>query len=457
MNIVERFLTKSPSKKMLRFVCIIGLILSALISIPLLIVSIVHARGNPLQETNIIRTNPFVESLNEFDYVFAQNRTSPEVGRLDAILNRAEEHAAGVDAHLSVLKRRRILAKAVPEYRLQYRNAVSRVLEQFPYSENISIVAGDAVLLHKEELDQQDQNDLLHYAKNISVRQNTKNPLILLGFYVFEGSARNLLTARQIPQAAEIFTSAIDYVGKAEQPNLVTASAILQILAGNQNAAINLINKYKTTLLEQSRSAWFMVEALYDFDDPSAAASILGIEDYPFVNSQSIIRLSDALYRMNNINDARFFWNLLLVPENETESVPHPEGTVPSTMLEKSLYNLAITCASDDEKRSYLEELLKISPDHIPGIILYSRLLNYDEAISMLQKTIGKNKNDLIELELIRQNRRYSEPGKTAADTWLLLGRYPADANLYHLQSIQFSMLLLSSAINDNHALNFTN
>ncbi|MDR2900889.1 MAG: tetratricopeptide repeat protein, partial [Treponema sp.] len=33
---------------------------------------------------------------------------------------------------------------------------------------------------------------------------------------------------------------------------------------------------------------------------------------------------------------------------------------------------------------------------------------------------------------------RYSEPGKTAADTWLLLGRYPADANLYQWASYYF-------------------
>jgi tetratricopeptide (TPR) repeat protein len=419
-------------KNMLRLVCLAGLILATVISIPLLFVSLIHAKENALsKENNLNQANSFVEYLNEFDQVFAQNRLSPPINRLDALLNTAEQDAVSAEYHLSVLKRRRILAKEIPEYRVQYRNAAVRSLEKFPYSENMSIIAGDALLLNNDELDDNERAELSQYINNISVRQNARNTVILLGFYLFEGSARNLLTAKQIPQAAEMFIAAIDHVENTDKAYLILSGAILQILAGNHNEAVNLIHKYRTVLLAQPESAWFMVETLYDFDDPLTAVSILGIENYPNVNSQSIIRLADALYRTDNTNDARFFWNLLTFPDEE-------QAPVPEAILEKALYNLAYTAQTDDENKRYLEELLVISPDHIPGILLYSRLLNHEDAISMLHQTLAGNKNPLLELELIRQNRMYSEPGKTAADTWLLLGRYPTNTELYQWASYYF-------------------
>ncbi len=420
------------SGNILRVVCIAGLILSTCISIPLLIVSIIHAKESFRQEQAAVTRSSseaggLLESLDEFDRVLAQNRLSPPINRLDFILNTAEKNALSVDAHVSILKRRRILAKEIPAYVPQYQNAVYRNLAMFPYSENISIIAGEALLLQKNQLDDNDKKDLSNYIKNISVR----NSVILLGFYLFEGSARTLTTAKQIPRAAEIFMSGIDRIDKNEQPGLITSAAILQILADRKDAAVNLINRYRTTLLEQPVSAWFLVEASYDFNNPMTAASVLGIEDYPYVNSQSIIRLADALYRADNTNDARFFWNLLTFPEDDQEAVPY-------SILEKALYNLAGTSGANDERQAYLEKLLAISPDNLSGIIMYSRLLNHESAVRLLHQTFAKQADPFIELELIKQNRGYSEPGKTVADTWLLLGRYPANPEIYQWASYFF-------------------
>ncbi len=424
----ERFGKRVSTRSVLRIVCIIGLALSAITSALLMTASLAEAREKLEQKhVRTIPLNPFVENLNRFDTIFVQDNVSPSVEYLDFILNIAEEHALGVQNHLSLLKRRRLLAKEIPEYRIQYRNAAARSLEIFPYSEPISIIAGDALLLQKNELNENDKIDLSTYIKNISMR----NPLVLLGFYLFEGSARNFSTAKEIPQAAEIVISAIDHVGKSEQSGLITSAAVLRIFAGNQNGAIGLVNKYRTALLEQPRSAWFLAETLYDFDTPAAAASVLGSENYPYVNSQSIIRLGDALYRMNKTDDARFFWNLLTFPEEAHEVPPQP-------VLEKALYNLAGTSHSDDEKLSRLKELLHITPDHVLGTIMYSRLLNRQNAVSLLRQTLTEQDDPLIELELIRRNRGYSEPGKTAADTWMLLGRYPLEAELYQWASYFF-------------------
>jgi tetratricopeptide (TPR) repeat protein len=430
MGIIEMFRKQEPVKRILYIVCIAGLVLSTAISIPLLMVSIIHARENsPLKHVTASRSNPFIESLNQFDEVLSQNRSSLPLRQLDSILNSAEKYAVNADAHLSVLKRRRILAKEMPEYQFQYQNAAVRSFEKFPYSEIISIVAGDA-LLQKSELNVQDKAALSSYIQNISVR----NPLILLGFHLMEGTAQNLSSARQIPQAEEMFTLSIDYLPKEEQQNLITSAAILRILEGNTNGAINLLHKYKTVLLQQAQAAWFMAETLYDFDEPMNTASILGIEDYPYVNSQSIIRLSDALYRANNIDDARFFWNLLTFSENEQDSAP-------KSMLEKALFNLASTAKNDDEKRFYIEELLRISPDNIAGIILFSRLQNHDDAISTLNTHLIDTKNVFLELERIKRMRGYAETGKTAADTWLLLGNYPQSAELYQWAAYFFETM----------------
>jgi tetratricopeptide (TPR) repeat protein len=405
----------------------------------LLVVSIIHAKADSFpQQTRVVR-NPLVENLNEFDEVFAQNQFSLPLSRLDAILSNAEGNAVSVNDHLSVLKRRRILAKSVSEYQLQYQNAVARILEKFPYSEQISIIAGEALLLNKNELNENDKIALSQYIKNISIR----NPIVLLGFYLFEGQARNLATAKQIPQAAEMYAAAIDHVGKAEQPIIAMDTVILQILADNKSGVINLINKYKTSLLEQAHSAWFMAEVLYDFDDPSAAVSFLGIEDYPYVNDQSIIRLADSLYRIGDIHDARFFWNMFMIPENAQGAVPDAsqkasQEAAQNAIHEKALYNLASTSQTDEEKKLYLEELFSITPNHVDGRIMYSRLLNHAEAVTFLNQTMTESKEPRIELELITQNRSFSTPGKTAADIWLLLNRYPANQELYQWASYFF-------------------
>ncbi len=426
MGAIERFTKTGFSGKMLRVVCITGLILSTIISVPLLAVSLIHARENPRQKQKSVKTqDSFAKNLEEYDQVLSRNRNTPPVNRLDSILNTAEKSAVSIDSYLSLLKRRRALAKNLPEYRPQYQNAAVRALTRFPYSESLSIIAGEALLLRKAQLDDNDKRDLSAYIKNISPGK----PVILLGFRLFEGSARQLSTAKQIPQAAGIFISAADYADNIERPNLIASGAILQIMAGNQAGAVNLINRYKTVLLEQPSSAWFLVETLYDFDNPKTVASILGIHDYPYVNSQSIIRLSDTLYRMDNPQDARFFWNLLTFPEEES---------TPDTILEKALYNLAATSQNDDQKRTYLEELLKISPDNVNGLIMYSRLLNHQDAVPFLNSILAEKKEPLVELELIKQNRSFSEPGKTAADTWFLLGHYPGDPDMYQWASYYF-------------------
>lgn len=430
------FKKQIPVKNILYIVCTVGLVLAAAISVPLLVVSIVHMKeGSDSKHVTASRSNPFMENLNAFDQIFSQKRSSPLISQLDSILNTAEQHALSVDAHVSVLKRRRILATEMPEYRPQYQNAALRSQEQFPYSEIISILAGES-LLQNNQLNENNRKVLSNCIKNITVR----NPVILLGFYLMEGTARNFSSAKQIPQAAEIFISAVDHIDKTEQPGLITSAAILQIIAGNQNGAINLINKYRPVLLEQPDSAWFMAETLYDFADPAVVASVLGIEDYPYVNSQSIIRLSDALYRTNNTNDARFFWNLLTVPEDTQKA---EQAALPQAILEKALYNLASTSQTETEKEQYLDKLLVLSPYHISGIIMYSRLLNHTNAISLLNQTLEEKKDAFIELELIKRNRGYEETGKTTADIWLLLGRYPKNPDLYQWASYYFEEMRL--------------
>jgi tetratricopeptide (TPR) repeat protein len=121
--------------------------------------------------------------------------------------------------------------------------------------------------------------------------------------------------------------------------------------------------------------------------------------------------------------------------ENTQKSV---QESVPQSMIKKALYNLASTSSAHDEKQLYLEELLKLFPDDVPALIMYSRLLNHDDALQLLRQTTEEVRNPLIELELIKQNRGYAEQGRTAADTWLLLGHYPNQTEIYEWASYFF-------------------
>jgi tetratricopeptide (TPR) repeat protein len=96
--------------------------------------------------------------------------------------------------------------------------------------------------------------------------------------------------------------------------------------------------------------------------------------------------------------------------------------------LVRSLYNLASASTEEQAKFFYYGELFSRAPGHVYGIIGYSRLLDPARAEGLLA---GQGAEPLLDLELLRRRLGGWEIPRAVAETWLLLGRHPQEAELY--------------------------
>ncbi|MDR0601880.1 MAG: hypothetical protein LBG42_05815, partial [Treponema sp.] len=138
--------------RLLRAVLISGIILSALISIPLGILSVVsfirsgvyrEEDSAPDQGESPDPAGSWTRSLGEFDALLAAG-TDPD--QLNRILNRLEKRTIGVESRLSVLKRRRELSGRTPRFLDAYRNAAQKAADAFPYSRPLAALAAAALI-----------------------------------------------------------------------------------------------------------------------------------------------------------------------------------------------------------------------------------------------------------------------------------------------------------------------
>ncbi|MDR1178596.1 MAG: hypothetical protein LBK64_07195, partial [Spirochaetaceae bacterium] len=429
-------------RRLLPFVFAAGLALSVILSAALLSLTIMgeaprRAGTGKNAEKN---ADPFYKSLIEFDAVLTQSRPD----RLDALLSELEKKALSVDSRLSVLKRRRTLARQYPEYTEQYRDAALRAQEDFPYVQPLALAASEALLLDFGEIPRNGFDPTLRARLNDLAGKLSADSqaLAALALRVLAGECADIRSASAIPDVERLFDIAASETVGTEHGLLAVNSALLRIHNGNIPGAMARI---EGLLNEEENSEQTLKTAaglVYDYGDPLRAAAILA----PFTDPESIAREADALYLGGSVDNAKNLWKLLLSPGDE----------VPQQIRERALYNLGALETDTRDAKNYLEELVRINPGNTGGIIRYSRLLSASEAAALLELRIPGNPEDAefpLRLEILKRRRDLVQPARLAAETWFLINAYPREPAAYEWGAFYFNL----EKIYDETAILFRN
>jgi hypothetical protein len=253
--------------------------------------------------------------------------------------------------------------------------------------------------------------------------------------------------------------SALDVQGSfspAEREAMTANMAMVKLLKGDSAGAaaeIQSVLGYSASsapqAAEPSPSAPFLrfaAEYFYDFGELPRSAELFS----RLPDEAALLRQADALWLAGYAGSARAVWSMLAAPGANGEA-----SAVNAGLSARSLYNLALTAENRDEAAALLEQLVALpraGAANAPvsgdagglsrqyGLIRYSRLLDAPRATAILE-AYGDRAGDgaetgpaapaLLELEILRRRTEIAGTGRLAAETWLLLGRYPEMENLY--------------------------
>ena len=354
----------------------------------------------------------FSQLLREYDASFGElTGTEREFVYLNRSLDRIEKSVLGVESWLSVLKRRRALAAVHTPSLENYVNSINRALKAYPMSQPIAAIAA-AALVKDSAVNMEAEQKL---RSRLPVFSGGEFNTLRLAIHVILGDFRNPEMASLLPaDIASDGTEAINVdmaILKALRANYREAAADIQIML---NSHVSLSD---STLR-------FAAEYLYDFGDLQRSAEIFSMIN----DEKALVRQADALYLAGFTGMSRSIWSMLAASENEN-----------------SLYNLAVTTGNAGEAASYLEKLISLetvaNSDCIQfGLIRYSRFLDYQRALSLLQNTEGISpaRYPFVDLEICRRNAQTQESGRQTAEAWLLLDRHPENEDLYNWASRLF-------------------
>jgi tetratricopeptide (TPR) repeat protein len=127
-------------------------------------------------------------------------------------------------------------------------------------------------------------------------------------------------------------------------------------------------------------------------------------------------RQADALYLAGYTTMAAAIWSVLAQLQDET-----------------SLFNLAVITEDSAQSAAFLEELVNMETDSkagLFGLIRYSRLFDYSQAISLLRNS-GMSDNPYVDLEICKRYAQSRDIGRQLAEAWLLLDRHERSEELY--------------------------
>jgi tetratricopeptide (TPR) repeat protein len=370
----------------------------------------------------------FYPALREFDAAFRRGGENPET--LNRMLDGLEKEGQGLEAALSVLKRRRYLARAFPGLLPQYRKAVRKAAGDYPHSEPLAAIAAEA-LLRESAITGGAAAEL---RDSLPLLASTELSPLRVSLHILLGDFKSPRTAAEARLGASL-----DYAlprfrfpaNPAAAEALITDLAILKLLDNDTEAGAEIQAGLSRPGGPSPEFIRFAAEYSYDFGDPLRAAELFARLDTP----ADIIRQADALWLSGRAAGARNLWTILVSPPDEHSA----EAPVPAALSARALYNLALTSADDREAIAYLERLAALPADAAPagstlkfGLIRYSRLLNTPAALAALEEGLKRFPQDpLLDLELLRRRAETWEPGRVAGETWLLLGRHPQTADLY--------------------------
>jgi tetratricopeptide (TPR) repeat protein len=401
-----------PERPLLRLACYLGLGLAA----ALLGAFLFFAR--PMGQGDASAQGSFVRDLRAFDSILAE---APDTGasRLNALLDRLEKKAIAAETRLSTLKRRRSLAlKAGPRQALfqsAYREAAEKAAAAFPFSEPLAALAADALLLENPGAFPPDLQATLR--RHASLLRGPGFLPLAVAISVLLGDLSDPASAAALPLGGELLAAAFSALDGAEREGLLVDAILRGLLVGDAAAANSLLVTLLGSRSVSERALRFGAEYFYD-TNPLRAAELF----YRFSDPVSLGRLADSLWLAGFRDGAVELWTALASPQPA-------EPPVPKDLLIRSLYNLASASTEERAKFFYYGELFSQAPGHVYGIIGYSRLLDPERAEGLLA---GQDAPEpLLDLELLRRRLDRWEIPRALAETWLLLGRHPGEAEIY--------------------------
>jgi hypothetical protein len=392
-------MSENKSRYRLRITLLAGLILLILICGALIILYF----GERSIWKNFRKQDSFASIIREYDLIAAEiYGTQREYDRLHRELDRLEKKAISVESWLSVLKRRRFLAKEHPPSMENYRSSVNNALKAYPTSQPIIAIAS-AALVKDSPVNRETETKLRDWLPFIT---DPSFNILRLSLHALLGDLNSPQRAQALPD--DIFSDGTESV----TVNLV----ILKILRGNYHGAsaeIQILVNGKPS----PEAVRFAAEYNYDFGDILRSAELFSMLN----TSDALGRQADALYLAGFQDSAISIWTLLAKLPDEI-----------------SLYNLAVTSDNSDAAADYLDILVNLktvsnSDSRQFGLIRYSRFLEYTKALALLRGTSNFSPLNYpyIDLEICKRLAQERNPGLQTAQTWLLLDRHEKNDDLY--------------------------
>ncbi|MDR1374306.1 MAG: hypothetical protein LBJ24_04970, partial [Treponema sp.] len=264
----------------------------------------------------------------------------------------------------------------------------------------------------------------------------TDQPLLAFALHTLAGDFESPEDAAALPQGERLLAAAGPLLRGSEQTDINTDLAILRLLRGDIQGAAGPINSLLTAAPAEgplSGAYQFAAEFLYDYGDPLEAARFFA----RIPGEENLGRQGDALvlagYRPRNI------W-LSIVSERTTAA---GSGTAETSLVTRTLYNLASSAETREEKLNYLEQLISRSARTAGnegitfGIIRYTRFFDGPQAAAILEG-LDRTDNGLLDLEWYRRRREEWSLERSLAETWLLLGRHSQDGRIYQWGAYYF-------------------
>ncbi|MDR1047480.1 MAG: hypothetical protein LBL64_06880 [Treponema sp.] len=433
--------------KKILIICIAGLSIAVLLLGLLIALTLFSERAGT--DAALVRGD-WYQSLEEYDL-----RVSRSGGRnneaLWRSLDRLEGDAGGIEAQLSLLKRRRQLVTEDPRFLEPYTGAARRAAAAFPYSGPLAAVAAESLLFGT--LSGERRNSLVSYAALMS--EASLSPLVL-AIHVLLGDLSDHQRAAGLSGLETLTETAFSRIAAEteEEAGFAADIILLRLLAGDISGAAGRIasnlgafnrNAQANTSGSRDEGAGkippsfirLAAEFYYDFGDPRRSAELFA----RLGDEESLAMAASGLALAGDRSGARNLWNIL-ASEGRVEL-----NTASRNIQARSLYNLAAGAQNREEESQKLEELFTLLPlagSQNPetrlrkfASIRYTRLLETGRARAILES--GGEQDYLSDLELLRRRSEAWPVDRTVAETWLLVNRHSEEEALYHWAAWYFS------------------
>ncbi|MDR2608651.1 MAG: hypothetical protein LBC57_09695 [Treponema sp.] len=441
---------RDPGIKKILIVCIAGLSIAVLLLGSLIALTLFSERAGT---DAVLARGDWYQSLREYDLHVSRSggRNNEALWR---ILDRLEGEAGGVEAQLSLLKRRRQLVTEDPRFLEPYTGAARRAAAAFPYSGPLAAVAAESLLFGASP--GESRNSLVSYAALMS--DASLSPLVL-AIHVLLGDLSDTQRAAGISALETLTETAFsqisaDTIDIKEEAGFAADIILLRVLAGDISGAAGRVasklsafsrNVQANALGQREEGRGeippsfirLAAEFYYDFGDPRRSAELFA----RLGDEESLAMAASGLALAGDRSGARNLWSIL------ASAGPMELNTASRNIQARSLYNLAAGAQTREEESQKLEELFSLLPlagSQNPGdslrkfaSIRYTRLLETGRAQAVLES--GGEQDYQSDLELLRRRSETWPVDRTVAETWLLVNRHSEEEALYRWAAWYFS------------------